>query len=291
MLDIKNEAPAREFNHLIKLLDDEDEGIYTNIRERFISLGQASSDFLQGYTEDDNFLIRNRANEIISTINIEKLEKRFSRLSSEKNILEDAVFTIAEFGYPGYDRKKYEKKLDIMAQSIKKNLDQVNPDKGKLTAISKLNAVNTYLFDEMGFSGNRDDYYDPDNSFMNRVLDTKLGNPISLSVVYLLLSKRLGLPVFGVNLPGHFIVKYIDKDDEYFVDPFNQGVIVSRPEAAEFIKNLGMSDEEFENLPYLNIADEKDIVIRMLRNLSETYKEKNDEVRAQQIERLMLSLV
>ena len=291
MLEIKNEAPVNEFSHLLKLLDDEDEGVYTNIRDRFISLGQASSDFLQNYTEDDNFLIRNRANEIISTINIEKLEKKFSQLSKGKNILEEAVFTIAEFGYPGYNRTKYKEKLDLMAQNIRKNLKEVNPDKGKLTAISKLNAVNSHLFDELGFTGNREDFYDPDNSFINRVIDTKSGNPISLSAIYLLVSRRLELPVYGVNLPGHFIVKYIDEREEFFVDPFNQGVIVSRPEAAEFIKNLGMSDEEFENLPYLNIADEKDIIIRMLRNLSEIYREKADETKQQQVERLMLSLI
>ena len=81
------------------------------------------------------------------------------------------------------------------------------------------------------------------------------------------------------------------RQDEFFIDPFNQGIIVSRPEAADFIRNLGMTDEEFEKIPYLNIAEDKDIVLRMLRNLSDIYRKKNDEVKVGQIERLMLSLV
>jgi regulator of sirC expression with transglutaminase-like and TPR domain len=206
-------------------------------------------------------------------------------------MLEDAVFLIAEFGYPDYDKRKYKDKIDRMAKEINENLTKVNPDIIRLSAISKLNALNSYLFEEKGFTGNKEDYFDADNSFINRVIDTKLGIPITLSVLYILLAKRLNMPVFGVNLPGHFIIKYIDETEEYFIDPFNKGIIVSRPEAMEFIKNLGMTDEEFENIPYLNIAEDKDIVLRMLRNLSEVYKEKKDDVRLSQIERLMLSLV
>ncbi|MBX7041807.1 MAG: transglutaminase-like domain-containing protein [Ignavibacteria bacterium] len=282
---------SKELDHLIRLLDDEDEKIYGNIRDRFISYGDLSSEYLKNFTEDDNLLVRDRAKEIISTINIEKLEKKFQELSKGKNILEDAVFLIAEFGYPGYDKLKYKRMIDMMAEEIRKNLTSVREDFYGIPAILKLNAINSFLYDEKGYAGNKDDYYDTDNSFINRVLDTKLGIPVTLSIIYILIARRLGLPVHGVNLPGHFIVKYQDEAGEYFIDPFNQGLIVSRDEAAEFIKNLGMTDEEFENLPYLNAADDKDIVLRMLRNLSENYKNKNDDIKASQVERLMIALI
>lgn len=292
MLNIKDEIRTdSELDHLIKLLDDEDEGIYTNIRERFISHGDVSTDYLRNYTEDTNLLLRKRANEIISTINIEKLEKKFAILSSKKDILEEAVLLIAEFGYPGYDKQRYKDKLNRMADDIRSNLLEINSKISELSAVSIINAINAYLFDERKFAGNTDDYYNPDNSYINRVIDTGLGLPISLSVIYILLAKRLKLPVFGVNLPGHFIVKYVDKDEEYYIDPYNSGVIVSKDEAADFISNLGMTDQEFENLPYLSIAQDKDIVLRMLRNLSDTYKKNKERSKVEQIERLMMSLV
>lgn len=292
MLNIeeKTETPV-ELSHLIRLLDDEDEKVYSNIRDRFISYGEMSSDFLKNYTEDDNILLRNRANEIISAINIDKLEKEFQAISERKNILEEAVFLIAEFGYPGYNKQKYRDKLSAMASEIRQKLVSVDSDLRNIGAVSKLNAVNAYLFEQAGFTGNKDDYYDTDNSYINRVIDTKLGIPISLSAIYILIARRLGLPVFGVNLPGHFIVKYSDEKDEYFVDPFNQGIIVSKDEAAEFIKNIGMTDQELESIPYLKTVEDKDIVLRMLRNLSEIYKDRKDEIRVGQIDRLMLSLL
>jgi regulator of sirC expression with transglutaminase-like and TPR domain len=292
LLNLKEETvPDTELSHLIKLLDDEDEGIYSNIRERFLSYGDLSSNFLKDFAEDENVLLRKRVNEIISTINIDRLEKKFIELSSKKDILEEAVFLIAEFGYPGYYKQKYKDKLNFMAEDIRKNLIKINPDINSLSAISKLNAINAYLFGEKGFAGNKDDFFDTDNSYINRVIDTGLGIPVTLSAVYIFIARRLNMPVFGINLPGHFIIKYMDETDEFFIDPFNQGIIVSRPEATEFIKNLGMTDEEFEKIPYLNIAEDKDIVLRMLRNLSDIYKKKKDEVKAGQIERLMLSLV
>lgn len=292
MLNLKEEiVPDTELSHLIKLLDDEDEGIYSNIRERFLSYGDLSSNFLKDFAEDENVLLRKRVNEIISTINIDRLEKKFIELSSKKDILEEAVFLIAEFGYPGYYKQKYKDKLNFMAEDIRKNLIKINPDMNSLSAISKLNAINAYLFGEKGFAGNKDDFFDTDNSYINRVIDTGLGIPVTLSAVYIFIARRLNMPVFGINLPGHFIIKYMDETDEFFIDPFNQGIIVSRPEATEFIKNLGMTDEEFEKIPYLNIAEDKDIVLRMLRNLSDIYKKKKDEVKVGQIERLMLSLV
>lgn len=292
MLNLKEEtAPGAELNHLIKLLDDEDESVYKSIRERFISHGELSSDFLRNFVEDDNVLLRKRANEIISTINLERIERKFAEISGEREMLEEAVFLIAEFGYPGYARLKYKDKLDVMAAEIRTYLNSIFPDDSNTGPVAKLNAINSYLFEAKGFRGNKEDYYDPDNSYINRVLDTKLGIPITLSAIYIFIARRLGMPVYGVNLPGHFIVKYSENGEEYFIDPFNEGIIVSRPEAAEFVRNLGMSDEDLGKIPYLSVAEDKDIVLRMLRNLSEIYKEKKDEIRAAQIERLMLSLV
>ena len=118
-------------------------------------------------------------------------------------------------------------------------------------------------------------------------METKLGIPISLSVIYLLITKRLKLPVSGISLPGHFILKYSDADEEFFIDPFNKGVIISIKEAEEFIKNIGMTKNDFDNIPYLKKSTDKEIILRMIRNLVEIYKKKSDIMKSDQLEKLM----
>lgn len=287
--DETTETETNEFGYLIKLLDDEDEYVYTSIKERFLSYGNESTGFLKNYLNDENYLIKKRANEIISILSFEELNAKFGRLSAknENDILEDAIFLLASFGYPGVFMDDYKKELDKMATEIEAALLKVNLNSKKLETLEILNTVNNYLFFEKGYAGNAENYYEPDNSYLNRVMETKLGIPISLSVIYLLISKRLKLPVSGISLPGHFILKYSDTEEEFFIDPFNKGVIISIKEAEEFIKKIGMTQKEFENIPYLRKSTEKEIILRVIRNLVEIYKKKSDVLKSEQLEKLM----
>lgn len=281
-----------EFEHLVKLLDDEDEEIYSNIKGRFISFGDQSTDYLKQYLNDENILIKKRANEIFAILNFENVAEKF-RIISKKNeneILEEAVFLLASFEYPGIDFNNYKKELDKMALDIETRFLEINTSTRRLETLDMLNAVNNYLFFEKGFKGNTSNYYDPDNSYLNKVLDTKLGIPVSLSILYLLISKRLNLPVFGISLPGHFIVKYSDPEEEFFIDPFNNGVIISMKEAQEFIKKIGMSKKNFDSIPYLKISTDKETILRVMRNLAEIYKKQSDDLKSAQLEKLMQDL-
>jgi len=287
--DETTETETNEFGYLIKLLDDEDEYVYTSIKERFLSHGNESTGFLKNYLNDENYLIKKRANEIISILSFEELNEKFGRLSAknENDILEEAIFLLASFGYPGVFMDDYKKELDKMATEIESALLKVNLNSKKLETLEILNTVNNYLFFEKGYAGNAENYYEPDNSYLNRVMETKLGIPISLSVIYLLISKRLKLPVSGISLPGHFILKYSDTEEEFFIDPFNKGVIISIKEAEEFIKKIGMTQKEFENIPYLRKSSDKEIILRVIRNLVEIYKKKSDVLKSDQLEKLM----
>lgn len=281
-----------EFDHLIKLLDDEDEKIYSVVREKFLSYGDHSTYFLKNYVNDENILIQKRANEIISTINFENLENKFKQLSFEKenDILEEAIFLIVSYAYPDLNKNVYTKKLDEMAFDIESQLLSINTSIQKISPVEILNTINNYLFFEKGFKGNTENYHDPDNSYINKVIDRKLGIPITLSIIYILIARRLNLSIFGINLPGHFILKYSDKKDEFFIDPFNKGVIISMNEATEFVKKIGMSKEDFHNIPYLKRANDKEIILRVLRNLIEIYKKENETLKSEQLEKLMLCL-
>lgn len=289
MFELKEitEPEINEFSHLIKLLDDEDENIYSSIKERFLSHGNDSAEFLRKYLNDENFLIKKRANEIISILNFDDLEEKFSRLILKDEILEDAAFLLASFGYPEVDMNDYRKELDKMATEIESALLKLNINSKKLETLEILNTVNNYLFFEKGFTGNAENYYEPDNSYVNKVMETKLGIPISLSMIYILISRRLNLPVFGISLPGHFILKYSDDEEEFFIDPFNKGVIISMKEAEEFIKKIGMSKNDFESIPYLKNSSDKEIILRVIRNLVEIYKKKSEALKSEQLEKLM----
>jgi len=285
-------AQQTEFDHLIKLLDDEDENIYTNIRERFLSYGNHTTDFLRNFLNDENFLIKKRATEIISTINFDNIESKLKQISNKrsKGFLEEALLLISSFGYPGLDQNEYSSKLNKMANEIETELLQINPNIREILPIEILNTINNYLFFKKGFKGNSDNYYDPANSYINAVIDKGTGIPITLCAIYILIGRRLRLPISGINLPGHFILKYEDKQDEFFIDPFNQGVIISLKEASEFVKKIGMAKEEFEKIPYLKKTGDKEIVLRVLRNLIEIYKKENEIIKIQQLEKLMLCL-
>src|ERR687887_666743 len=132
-----------------------------------------------------------------------------------------AALLIASEEYPGLDVLRYVAKLEAMAAAMRRRAFRA------AEPMAKIERLNVYLFDELGFRGNSQDYYDPRNSFLNEVLDRRLGIPITLSVVYLEVAARVGLAVQGVGFPGHFLVKHVAGERAIFIDPFNRGELLS----------------------------------------------------------------
>lgn len=141
-------------------------------------------------------------------------------------------------------------------------------------------ALNDYLFHELGFRGNSWDYYNPTNSFLDRVLETRIGLPITLSVIYMEIGWRLGLPMSGVALPGHFITRYASPTTEIFIDPFNQGHVWSRHECERQVLSAYGSATPTMLQQIMEPPSKRDILIRMLRNLKNTYLTGEDFSRA-----------
>ena len=177
-----------------------------------------------------------------------------------------------------------------MAIEIEKELSKKNTHSKKLSSLETINTVSNYLFFQTGYKGNTQNYHDVDNSYINRVMDRKLGIPITLSIIYILIARRLNLPIHGINIPGHFIIKFLNRQDEFFIDPFNNGVAISKSEAMNFINNIGMSKEEFDKIPYLHKASDKEILLRVMRNLIDIYKNEKETMKVEQLEKLMSCL-
>ena len=285
MAEKNNYNDASEFPSLIKLLDDESDFVYKNIRNKFLEYGNTAADYLKDYLNSDNPLVSKRAKEIISIIYFDKIDTKLKQLSlkNTNDILEDALFNIASFEYPEIDINEYRSVLDKMALEIDFEIS-----KGRVAsdAYNILNSFNNYLFKKLEYKGNLDNYYDPDNSYINKVIDRKLGIPISLCSVYILLARRLRIPIYGINLPQHFIVKYVDDKNELFIDPFNGGLVVSKQEAIKFLNQIGMEMPNLEKLPFLNIAYDKDIIKRTLNNLIQIYEENNEPLKADSLRKL-----
>ncbi|RME76447.1 MAG: hypothetical protein D6784_05845 [Chloroflexi bacterium] len=152
-----------------------------------------------------------------------------------------------------------------------------------------MEALNHFLFQEMNFAGNQADYYQPENSFLHQVLERRLGIPVSLSVVYLEVGWRLGLPVWGIALPGHFLVGYGPVEEALYVDVFHQGKLLSVEECMQIAAGPFSNPAAFQQY-FLKPAPKKAILLRMLNNLKQIYIRANNWEPAYHTSDLMLAL-
>jgi regulator of sirC expression with transglutaminase-like and TPR domain len=180
-----------------------------------------------------------------------------------------AALTIALADYPNLDIAAYLARIDRFALEVTQRCG------AESDVYRSLAALNHVLFAQHGFRGNRDDYFDPKNSFLNEVMERKTGIPISLSVLYMEVAQRVGLPVEGVGFPGHFLVKHALGGDEIVIDPFNKGEVKSREDLEQMLHRLYGSEVSFHS-QFLEPASKKQILQRMLVNLKAIYLKKND---------------
>ena len=198
--------------------------------------------------------------------------------------LAEAALAVAAEEYKGLDIARYVKALDALGARVARRLGE---SRRPLTVLAAMKKV---LFDEEGFRGNEADYYDPRNSFLNEVLDRKLGIPITLSILYIEVAGRNGLGLQGVGFPGHFLVKLPATGGlpgDLFIDPFNSGDVLGPDECTARFR-AALHGREFDP-KYLEAVAPPQILSRMLHNLKKIYVEKGDDVRALWvIDRLLL---
>jgi len=178
--------------------------------------------------------------------------------------LDRAALLIAAGEYPHLNVEEYLAEMDAFAEMARAR-DDVFAD--PLTRIRQLSDL---LFDELRFRGNAEKYYDARNSFLNDVIDRRLGLPITLSVLMIEIGRRIGLKLFGVGMPGHFMAKYADDEREIFVDPFHGGRIVNKERCHEMISEMYQGQMKFHP-SFLYAVGKKQILIRMLQNLKGIY--------------------
>jgi regulator of sirC expression with transglutaminase-like and TPR domain len=205
-------------------------------------------------------------------------------LDDHEIALARAALTIARMEYPNLDAEKYLDQLDWLAARVEQMLPEL-PETQQVIA-----ALNYVLFQEEGFTGNAEDYYDPRNSFLNEVLDRKIGIPITLALVYMEVAHRIGFPLFGVGMPGHFLLKHYDVDgSETLLDPFHGGDILSHADCQVRLDEIYSGQMPFQP-EYLNTVTRRQMLTRMLNNLRQIYVTRRDFKRALIVVDLVLAI-
>ena len=194
--------------------------------------------------------------------------------------LEQGAWLLAQTRHPEINREAYQALLDHYASELRERMDAGSDAK------NLLRTINHYLFVELGFSGNEKNYYDPENSYLNRVIDRRTGNPINLCLVYILVARRLRLPIIGIGMPGHFVCRYQTSASEIFIDPFNRGKFLTKGDCIQYLVNGNYSVRD----DYLAPVSPRRMMLRICGTLHQIYLHLEQKEDATRLQRYLVAL-
>ncbi len=201
---------------------------------------------------------------------IKSLDYFASLVQEDKHIpLFEAALSIAQDDVPSLDLEECLLEIDRFAARIKRRMP------ADIAPIPKLRLLNNFFYQELGFAGNLNDYYNPDNSYLHKVLESRRGIPISLAVIYMEIAQQIGLDVKGISFPGHFLMKLSVSSGDIVLDPFN-GASLSREDIEERLEPYFINGRRPTDPPlasFLEEASAHTILVRMLRNLKALFAE------------------
>lgn len=283
----------KEFLALVSLLDDSDQDVYQHVRNRLLSVGERAIPMLEEAWESSfNHILQQRIEELIHNIQFDSLCSKLNdwKQSKEKDLLEGCLL-IARYQYP-----------DMNDESVRKIVNKIKKDvwieiNSGQTALEKTKIINHVLFDIYNFTSNKANFHAPPNNYINQVFETKKGNPLTLCIVYIIIAQSLGIPIYGVNLPEHFILAYTDAENMvnegkqidpknqkvlFYINPFSKGSIFSKQEIDSFLQQLGLEKKP----QFYSPCTTTDILIRMLNNLMFSYKNMGYEYKVVELMKL-----
>ncbi len=269
---VRNRVVPMTFSQLeaaISLLDDRSSEVVESCTRRLFDAGEAALAALES-VPDRHGRRRERALAVARRIRTRLAERRFLDFVGPADRvvdLEDGVFLLSRILDPEFDDAPYRDQLDAFAAEIASS----HPDRSDEAAVAE--QFRRTLVDRGRLRGDREDYYDHQNSFVHRVLDRRRGIPISLSAIYLFVARRAGLPLYGVGMPGHFVVQCGDSG-KTIIDPFSDGRRLTREECLRFLERGGFGANE----TFLRVTSDRRILIRMIANLVHSFRrEENAE--------------
>jgi regulator of sirC expression with transglutaminase-like and TPR domain len=268
---------------LLNLLGDDDPAVYPVIRDRILSYGAPAAHWLRPHVLSNDPVLRRHARDILLHLDRQETDTNFLAFClghGEDFDLEEGAWLLAQTEYPEVNVEAYEALLDHFAAELR---EQLRPE---ASAREILGALNRYIFDHLGFTGNQENYYDPENSYLNRVVDRRTGNPINLALLYLFFGRRLRLPLTGIGLPGHFVCRYQTTADEIYVDVFNRGRLLSKADCVQYLLRGNYSLRE----DFLAPATSRRILMRMCSNLHQIYLQLKLPEKTTRLQRYLVAL-
>jgi len=280
-----------EIDALVKLLDDPDIEISRQIEDRLLFFGDGVIEYLESAWEKSfDISIQQRLEEVIHKIQFEKVKMDLSiwDLSGGNDLLE-GVLIINRYQYPDLKKEKILFELEELKREAWLHFGY------EMSPLEKVNVLNHVLYQVKGFSGNTANHQDPQNSYLNLVLETKKGNQLSLAIVYSLVAQSIGVPIYGVNLPQHFILAYLNQDrtnDQpahhsrnvlFYINAFNRGFVFNKNDVDFFLKQLDQNARDEFYYPCPN----KSIVMRLIHNLISSYEKLGYESKVKELRELL----
>lgn len=260
-----NEIPS-----LLALLRDDDPTVRLAVEERLRELGLDALTALEIAAASEDPRLRARARLLYHKLKAEDVVARLHELLAENGCdLEEACLLLASVEKPQLKLNIIRDEFDRIAERLSTELESARSPRQVAESLGRV------LGDEEAFSGNAEDYYDPGNSYIDDVLDRRVGIPISLSAIYMIVGRRAGLVMRGVGMPCHFLVQLEHGDDAFYLDPFGGGRILSRETCRAMLAGFRQSWRE----DYLRPVSDRDMLRRMMANLIHIYQRDKDQVR------------
>ena len=271
-----------ELKALISLLDDEDKQISTHVEEKLYSLGGEVIPFLEQEWEATlNPVTQNRIEDIIHKLQYDVISKRLREwYQGNEHDLLTGMWIIATYQYP-----------DLELNKLKQELEQIYYEtwlefKNDLLPLERIKVINNVFFNKLKFGANTKNFHSPGNSMLNIVLESRRGNPITLSILYMLVAQKLKLPVHGVNLPNLFVLTYKDETNQLYINPFNKGLIFTRQDIENYVKELHLAPQP----SFFEPCDNIEIVRRSLRNLVMSFEKMGEHAKAEEVKFLLVDV-
>lgn len=261
-----------EVNSLIRLLDDPDGEIFEHVHQKLLSYGSEAIEYLeQAWEQAFDPIQQERIANLVHEIQF-KIVKKDLQLWHQSGAFDllQGILIINRYQYPDLDEQKVINQVEAIKRDIWiQMMNEASP-------AEQVKLINHVFYNIYGFSGNTTNHQDPQNSYLSQVLETKKGNQISLAIIYSIIAQKLDIPIYGVNLPQHFILAYLDDSLQsefeggilFYINAFNKGFIFGRRDVDMFLKQLNLKfDKQFYE-PCSNT----DIIKRVLRNLISSYE-------------------
>lgn len=263
---------TKEISALVKLLDDPDQEIFQHVEQRLLEYGHEVIDYLENAWEQSlDTILQERIENIVHKIQFNSVKEDLNLWyqSGAFDLMQGAL-VINRYQYPDLDEQKMIYQIEEIKSEIWMGLQY------EMSSIEKIKLINHVFYNVYGFSGNTKNHHDPQNSYISQVLESKKGNQISLAIIYATLAQKLDIPVYGVNLPQHFILGYIDESKReehefgvlFYINAFNKGAIFGKHDVDQFLRQLNLDPLPGFYAPCSNV----EIIRRIIRNLISAYE-------------------